>query len=120
MAEHTLTLPKLKGRSNKREVKEQTYWGAVRSKLLRDKLSMAAIALGVFMVSITLAAPWIAANVLGFDPLDTNLRQRNAPPTWAEAAWPKFQEFSQMCQSGGCDWSLWPEMVADSAVGVRA
>jgi peptide/nickel transport system permease protein len=119
MAEHTLTLPKLKGRSNKREVKEQTYWGAVRSKLLRDKLSMAAIALGVFMVSITLAAPWIAANVLGFDPLDTNLRQRNAPPTWAEAAWPKFQEFSQMCQSGGCDWSLWPEMVADSAVGVR-
>jgi len=47
---------------------------------------MAAMAL-VFMISITLAAPWIAANVLGFDPLDTNLRQRNEPPTWAEAAW---------------------------------
>ena len=119
MAENTLTLPKLKGRSNEKEVKELTYWGAVRSKLVRDRLTMAAMALGVFMISITLAAPWIAANVLGFDPLDTNLRQRNEPPTWAEAAWPKFQEFSQTCQSGGCDWWLWPEMIADSAVGVR-
>jgi peptide/nickel transport system permease protein len=80
---------------------------------------MAAFVLGVFMITITLAAPWIAANLLGFDPLDTNLRQRNEPPTWAETAWPKFQAFSQTCQSGGCDWSLWPEMIADSAAGVR-
>jgi peptide/nickel transport system permease protein len=96
-----------------------TYWGAVRSKLLRDKITMAAIVLGVFMISITLAAPWLAVNVLGFDPLDTNLRQRNEPPTWAAEAWPQFQEFTRTCQGGGCDWSLWPEMVAQSAQGVR-
>ena len=120
MAESTLTtFPKLVNKTEKIEVKELTYWGAVRSKLWRDKITMAAIALGVFMIAITLAAPWISANVLGFDPLDTNLRQRDLPPTWAEVAWPKFQEFSQTCQSGGCNWSLWPEMIADSARGVR-
>jgi peptide/nickel transport system permease protein len=101
------------------QVKELTYWGAVRSKLLRDKITMAAAVLGVFMISITLAAPWLAANVLGFDPLDTNLRQRNEPPTWAAEAWPQFQEFTRTCQGGGCAWSLWPEMVAQSALGVR-
>jgi peptide/nickel transport system permease protein len=119
MAERTFTFPMTLRRSKKQEIRELTYWGAVRSKLVRDKITMAAIALGVFMVAITLAAPWIAANILGFDPLDTNLRQRNEPPTWAEAAWPKFQGFSQTCQSGGCDWSLWPEMISDSAAGVR-
>ena len=118
MAENTLTLPKRIASPGK-QVKELTYWGAVRSKLLRDKITMAAIVLGVFMISITLAAPWLAANVLGFDPLDTNLRQRNEPPTWAAEAWPQFQEFTRTCQGGGCDWSLWPEMVAQSALGVR-
>jgi peptide/nickel transport system permease protein len=120
MAERTFSFPMPLRRSKEKvEVKEQTYWGAVRSKLLRDKITMAAMALGIFMITITLAAPWIAANVLGFDPLDTNLRQRNEPPTWAETAWPKFQAFSQTCQGGGCDWSLWPQMIADSAAGVR-
>ena len=70
-----------------REVKEQTYWGAVRSKLFRDKITMAAIVLLLFMIAISLAAPWLADKVLGFDPTDTNLRNRNAPPTWADAAW---------------------------------
>jgi len=120
MAERTQTIPGLfPGSKKKNEFKELTYWGAVRSKLLRDKIAMVAIALGVFVIAITLAAPWIANNVLGFDPLDTNLRQRNEPPTWAAQAWPMFQEFSQTCQSGGCNWSLWPEMIADSAAGVR-
>ncbi len=119
MAENTLTLPKQLTKSTG-EAKELTYWGAVRAKLLRDRITMAAIALGVFMIAITLAAPWIATNILGFDPTDTNLRQRNKPPTWAAEAWPKFQEFTRTCQGGGCDWSLWPAMMADSAVGLRA
>jgi peptide/nickel transport system permease protein len=109
----------LSSNSKNAQVRELTYWGAVRSKLLRDKIALAAMALGLFMVSITLAAPWIAANLLGFDPLATNLRQRNQPPTWATQAWPTFQAFTQTCQGAGCDWSLWPEMMADSAAGVR-
>jgi peptide/nickel transport system permease protein len=119
MAETTLTLPRQISKAPQ-EVKEQTYWGAVRAKLLRDKITMAAILLGVFMVTITLAAPWISANILGFDPTKTNLRNRNAPPTWATTAWPKFQEFSRSCQSDkGCNWSLWSAIFTESAAGLR-
>jgi peptide/nickel transport system permease protein len=106
-----------------REVKEQTYWGAVRSKLFRDRITMAAMALLIFMITITLAAPWLAGNVLGFDPTDTNLRNRSAPPTWAEMAWPKFQHFVTTCQTGGiaqCSWSAWGEILSESGAGLRA
>jgi peptide/nickel transport system permease protein len=115
---NTLTLPR-QATETKPEIKEQTYWQAVGSKLLRDKITIAALLLGAFMVVITLAASWIGNNLLGFDPTDTDLRNRKAPPTWAEEAWPKFEEFSRTCQ-GGCSWALWPEIVSTSFRGIRA
>ncbi|MDX1520302.1 MAG: ABC transporter permease, partial [Anaerolineae bacterium] len=118
MAESTLALPERQTAGTAPEVKEQTYWGAVGAKLLRDKITMAAIFLGSFMVIITLAAPWITEHALGFDPTDTNLRLRNKPPTWAESAWPKFEEFTDSCQSGGCIWSLMPGIIQDTYAGV--
>jgi peptide/nickel transport system permease protein len=118
MAENTLTLPRSLGGSGK-EVKEQTYWGAVLRKLWHDKITVAAILLAFFMIAITLAAPWIAENILGFDPTDTNLRERNDPPTWAAEAWPQFQEFTATCQGeGSCDWSMWPEIISTSFTGL--
>lgn len=120
MAERTLPLPGQIAGTPASEVEEQTYWGAVRTKLLHDKITLAAVALGAFMIVITLGAPWIAANLLGFDPTATNLRKRNDPPTWAVDSWPKFQEFTRTCQSdNGCAWSLWPAIVSDSAAGLR-
>ena len=118
MAETTLSLPQQQTTAAADDVKVITYWGAVRAKLWRDKITMFAILLGLFMVTITLAAPWIAEHVTGFDPLDTDLRNRNAPPTWAEDAWPRFEEFTRACQSGGCDWSLWPAILSDAAAGL--
>ncbi len=119
MAESTLSLSQQLAKQSGKEYKELTYWGAVRGKLLRDKITIAAIALALFMITITLAAPWIADNILGFEPNDTNLRVRNDPPTWAEEAWPKFQQFTQTCQGdSGCDWSLWPAMIIDSITGL--
>lgn len=121
MAEQpTLTLPQqLSDKAKSAEIKELTYWGAVGMKLRRDKITIAALCLGLFMVVITLAAPWIAQNVLGYDPTDTNLRTRNDPPTWAEEAWPKFQQFTESCQGdGSCAWSLWPEMISSSMTGL--
>jgi peptide/nickel transport system permease protein len=121
MAETVLTLPGSEAKSTTLEYKELTYWGAVWGKLRRDKITLAAFGLGLFMIVITLAAPWIAADVLGFDPTDTNLRQRNDPPTWAEAAWPKFQDFTKSCQQeAGCVWSLWGAIISESASGLRA
>ncbi len=118
MAETTLTLPKQITKPTN-DVKEITYWGAVRAKLWRDKITMLAILLGLFMIAITLAAPWIAQHITGFDPLATNLRNRNAPPTWAEEAWPTFEKFTRNCQTSSCDWSLWPAILADSVAGLR-
>jgi peptide/nickel transport system permease protein len=118
MAESTLTLPR-QVPSSAREVKEQTYWGAVAAKLWRDKITVAAIVLGVFMITVTLSASWLAENIVGFEPNKTNLRQRNDPPTWLEEAWPKFQEFSQTCLNGSCVWSLWPEIISDSTAGLQ-
>ena len=64
MAESTLsTFPKLVNKTKKTEVKELTYWGAVRSKLLRDKITMAAMVLGAFMIVITLAGFTIIRSV---------------------------------------------------------
>ncbi len=122
MAQDTLGLPRQAAKPIQ-EVKERTYWGAVRSKLFRDKITMAAVVLLIFMITISLAAPWLAENVLGFDPTDTNLRNRNAPPTWADAAWPKLQQFTRTCQADGvahCPWSIWGEILSDSAAGLRA
>lgn len=102
-----------------REVKEQTYWGMVRAALYRDKLTLFAIGLLLFMIGISLAAPWIANHMLGFDPTDTNLRMRNKPPTWATEAWPRFQEFTQSCQGDNhCDWSLWGDILSSSVLGI--
>ena len=120
MAENVLSLPGNTTQDSAPEIKELTYWGAVRAKLLRDRITLAAFGLGLIMVVITLAAPWIGDNILGFDPTDTNLRQRNDPPTWASEAWPKFQDFTRTCQGdGGCAWSLWPAIISDSAGGLR-
>jgi peptide/nickel transport system permease protein len=118
MSQPATTLPQptdepLKG------VKEQTYWGAVAAKLFHDKIAMAAIALLVFLIVIILAAPFLTRHVLGFDPLVTDLLHRNEPPTWAAQAWPKFQQFTATCQAGGCSWSMWGEILSDSATGVR-
>ncbi len=118
MAETTLTVPGSKSDATP-NVKEQTYWGAVGSKLLRDKITMFAIILGLFMITITLTAPWIASHLLGFDPTDTNLRARNDPPTWAEESWPLFQEFTRTCQGdSSCDWALWPGIISESLTGL--
>jgi peptide/nickel transport system permease protein len=100
-------------------IKEQTYWGAVATKLFHDKITMAAIALLVFLIVIILAAPLLAQYVLGFDPLATDLLHRSEPPTWAAQAWPKFQQFTATCQAGGCSWSMWGQILSDSAAGVR-
>ena len=120
MAERTLTLPGQKGVVATPEIREQTYWQAVGGKLIRDKITMVAVFIGLFMVVITLAAPWIGDNILGFDPNDANLRIRNDPPTWAEASWPVFQDFSRSCQGdNACAWTLWPQILSLSATGLR-
>jgi peptide/nickel transport system permease protein len=119
MAESTLRLPRGRGDtlSNEQEIKQQSYWEAVLSKLYRDKLSLLGIGLLVFIVSISLGAEWIGDNVLGFDPTDTNLRIRNDPPTWAEESWPIFQQFTQTCAQDDCDWTLWGPIMSRSFVG---
>jgi peptide/nickel transport system permease protein len=101
-------------------VKVRTYWGAVLDKLWRDKITVAAIGLLLFMVTIALAAPWIGDHVLGYNPTKTNLTTRNDPPTWAEEAWPTFQSFTGTCQRGddGCDWSMWREILGSARQGV--
>ncbi|MCB9077460.1 MAG: ABC transporter permease [Anaerolineaceae bacterium] len=119
MAERTLTLPGQVGKSQE-DFKELTYWGAVRRKLLRDKITLAAMALGLFMIIITIGAPWIASNILGYDPNNTSLRERNDPPTWAEESWPMFQQFTRTCQSAdGCNWALWSGIFSSSWAGLR-
>ena len=103
------------------DIKIETYWSAVRAKLRRDKITLAAILLGVFMVSITLAAPWIGDHALGFDPTKTDLNKTEQPPTWAADAWQQFQKFSRTCQKQ-CNWSLLtetaPNMASSTATGL--
>jgi peptide/nickel transport system permease protein len=117
MAQGTISLSQ-PGRQPLKEVKQLSYWGAVGAKLWHDKITIFAILLLIFMVGISVAAPWIGDHVLGFDPTDTNLRTRNKPPTWAAEAWPVFQEFTRTCNQGGCNWGLWGEIVAKSRVGL--
>jgi peptide/nickel transport system permease protein len=119
MAEKTLTLPAGQRQPDQIEY-TPSYRRAVWSKLIHDKYSVFAMLLLGFIITITLAAPWITSNVLGFDPLDTNLRLRNRPPTWATEAWPVFQQFSRSCQGGNCEWGLWGDILGRSATGVRA
>lgn len=119
MAEQTLPLSGRLAQSTE-EFETITYWGAVRRKLMRDKITLAAMALGAVMIIITLAAPWITDNLLGFDPTATNLRKRSDPPTWFETGWPKFEQFGFTCQSSdGCQWALWPEIASDAVDGLR-
>jgi peptide/nickel transport system permease protein len=99
---------------------EQTYWHSVARKLLRDKITMAAIALLIFMVASTLASPWLDQYVVGFDPLAADLFNRDIPPTWATKSWPEFQQFTVTCQAGGCNWGLWGQILSDSWAGMRA
>ncbi len=101
-----------------RAVKHRTYTQAALSKLFSDPVTVGAMALLVFMVSVTVAAPWIADNVLGFSPTRTSLRNRNAPPTWMEAAWPAFQEFTASCGAGGCQWGLWGGIGRETRAGL--
>jgi peptide/nickel transport system permease protein len=118
MAQGTLSMSR-PGSTPLGEIKQQSYWGAVARKLWRDKYSVFAIILLIFMVSISVAAPWIADNVLGFDPTDTNLRQRNKPPTWATEAWPMFQAFTRTCQGeGGCEWGRFGEIFQSAGQGL--
>lgn len=120
MAGSTLSLAQKSEHGDSTPVREQTYAGAVFAKLRRDKLSIFAIFLLVFVVSISLGAGWIGDNVLGFSPTKTNLRMRNEPPTWANEAWPIVQEFSRGCQSeAGCDWSMWSGVFSSSWAGLR-
>jgi peptide/nickel transport system permease protein len=73
------------------------------------------------VVGLSLAAPWIAANLLGFSPTDTNLRARNDPPTWAEGSWPIFQQFTRTCTNdNNCQWSLWGPILNSSYTGLGA
>lgn len=118
MAQGTLSLSG-RGVQPTRDVKHLTYWGAVGRKLWRDRITLFAIALLVLVVGVSLAAPWIADNVLGYSPTKTNLRMRNKPPTWANEAWPKFQEFSRTCQiQNDCRWEMFGEIFRLSAVGL--
>lgn len=105
--------------SSAQPVQEQTYWQAVRSKFLRDRLAVFGLVLLLLIVAGALSAGWISDNVLGYNPLKTNLRARNDPPTWAEQSWPFFQQFTRTCQrDSGCDWSLWGPISSEAWAGL--
>jgi len=102
------------------QTKQQTYAGAVFTKIYRDKITVFALLLLTFVISISVGASWIGDNVLGFSPTKTNLRMRGEPPTWAAEAWPIFQEFTRTCNSdAGCDWSKWGAIFSASRAGLR-
>ncbi len=118
MAQQTLTFPG-EGLMPKKTVKEQTYWGMVGKKIWQDKITIFAILLLIFVITLTLASPWISTNVLGFEPNKTSLRDRNDPPTWAEESWPLFEQFSLSCQSNsGCQWALWSDIWRSTGLGL--
>ncbi len=120
MAQGTLSLAPGKQDKIDAQVKTRTYWGMVGAKLWDDKLTIFGFLMVAFIITITLAAPWIGNNVLGFDPLDTDLRMRSKAPTWATESWPMFQEFTRTCQGDeGCHWSMWGDIFRSSAAGFR-
>lgn len=118
MAQGTLSLPR-PGTQEELQTEHRSYGNAVLTKLYRDKITVFAMLLLVFMIGITVGASWIGDNVLGFDPTDTNLRMRSKPPTWADESWPVFQQFTGTCATDeGCAWSLWGKIFSLSAAGV--
>jgi peptide/nickel transport system permease protein len=120
MAQGTLSLPSQRAKQEEEtQTKQQTYGGAVLEKLFKDKITVFAMLLLLFMIGITVGAQWIGDNILGFDPTETNLRMRSKPPTWANESWPVFQEFTRSCDSDdGCNWSLWGNIFSLSATGL--
>jgi ABC-type dipeptide/oligopeptide/nickel transport system permease subunit len=90
----------------------------VMQKIRRDKITLFALGLLIFMIAVTLAAPWLVHDVLGFDPLAANLRERNQPPTWAAESWPMFREFTSSCERTGCEWALWGPIFRSSVAGL--
>ncbi len=120
MAQESLTFARSRSGQQKVNPQPQSYWQAVWNKFLSDKLTLFGSFLLIFVICLSLAAPWLAEHQLGFSPTATNLRNRTNPPTWAEEAWPIFQQFTRACTSNrGCDWSLWPAIFQSSALGVR-
>jgi peptide/nickel transport system permease protein len=120
MAQDALSFPRA-GQVSERAIKPKTYWGSVRAKLFRDRLTMVAIVLLSFMIAISVAAPWISGRVLGFSPTNVNLRERSKPPTWGAAAWTIFQQFTASCaKPTGCQWALWGPILSSSAAGLQA
>ncbi|MCB0063578.1 MAG: ABC transporter permease [Caldilineaceae bacterium] len=120
MAEAVLSLAQKERKEEEQAgLRVQSYWGAVWQRLRRDWITLFALALLTFMVTISVGAPWIGAHVLGFDPTSTDLLHRNQPPTWATEAWPQFQAFTQSCQSGDyCDWALWRGISQSALAGM--
>jgi peptide/nickel transport system permease protein len=119
MTQGSIAIARKRAESKSAAIKERSYWGMVGSRIWADKLMVFGILLLIFVIAISVAAPWIGNNVLGFDPLDTNLRERSKPPTWANESWPIFQEFTNTCQAdGGCDWSLWRSIFLASGTGI--
>ena len=119
MAQGTLSLPRQETQQEEPQTQHQSYGNAVLTKLYKDKITVFAMLLLVFMIGITVGASWIGDNILGFDPTDTNLRMRSKPPTWANESWPFFQEFTRTCATDeGCDWSLWSDIFSLAAVGL--
>jgi peptide/nickel transport system permease protein len=102
-----------------KEVRQVSYWGAVFSKLWRDKYAVFATLLLAFMIGITVGADWLSDHVLGFQPTKIDLRAVKAPPTWLDESWPIFQEFTRGCRSeSGCNWAVWPDMLRLSGAGL--
>lgn len=114
----TLSLGRV-GQPEEKPTAVQSYWRMVWQRFTSDWITLLALALLLLIITVTLAAPWIGNNVLGFDPTDTNLRLRNKPPTWAKAAWPDFQKFTNSCASDtGCQWGYWGPLVQSSFAGL--
>ncbi|MFN8491216.1 MAG: ABC transporter permease [Caldilineaceae bacterium] len=121
MAQSTLAASPLNMGQSQRTVRVQSYWGAVWRQIYRDKITLCALCLFLFMIAISLGASWIGDHLLGFNPTSTDLRARSKPPTWASDAWPLFQEFSSSCaEKAGCRWALWGEILHSSATGFTA
>jgi len=120
MAQGTLALKQANPEPSVQNIQTQSYWGGVWRKLYRDKITLFALCLLIFMISISVGAVWIGEHVLGFNPTKTSLRERVDPPTWAVDAWPQFQDFTRTCQSEtGCNWAQSGEILRSVGTGLR-
>ncbi|MCX6047567.1 MAG: ABC transporter permease [Chloroflexi bacterium] len=121
MAQSTVTIAAARPDPALRVAKVQNYWVAVWRQIYRDKITLFALCLLIFVVSLALGASWLGAHLLGFNPTATDLRARNKPPTWASDAWPQFQDFSNSCGTdSGCQWGLWGDIARNSISGIGA